>query len=112
MDQLYEYNADRSKMLLDNSVPIPIGPADTIIKIILIFIIGYVRKVNCHKFYIYLLDKFPPKVTLSPLLKALTASSVLRTTTKSVTSIPPCAPNPTPTTPIQDGADQVPFEVL
>lgn len=51
---------------------------------------------------------FPPSVRFPPSEKALTASSLLSTTTKSVMSAPICRPHPTPAVPIHDGADHSP----
>jgi len=51
---------------------------------------------------------FPPIVTFPPSENARTASSLLRTMTKSVMSAPTWRPQPTPAVPMQEGADQDP----
>jgi len=50
----------------------------------------------------------PPMVTFPPRENARTASSLLRTITKSVISAPICRPQPTPPVAMQDGADHEP----
>ena len=50
----------------------------------------------------------PPMVTFPPRENARTASSLLRTITKSVISAPICSPQPTPPVAMQDGADHEP----
>ena len=50
----------------------------------------------------------PPMVTFPPRENARTASSLLRTMTKSVISAPIWRPQPTPPVAIQDGADHEP----
>jgi hypothetical protein len=50
----------------------------------------------------------PPIVTLPPNENARTASSLLRTITKSVMSAPICKPHPTPPVAMHDGADHDP----
>lgn len=62
--------------------PVPIGPAAALI--------------------------FPPIVTFPPIENALTASSVFRTTTKSVISAPICNPQPKPPVAMHEGADHEP----
>lgn len=51
---------------------------------------------------------FPPIVTFPPSENALTASSLLRTITKSVMSAPIWSPHPRPPVAMQEGADQDP----
>jgi len=51
---------------------------------------------------------FPPMVTFPPMEKARTASSELRTMTKSVMSAPIWRPQPRPPVAMHDGADQEP----
>ena len=51
---------------------------------------------------------FPPIVTFPPRENALTASSLFKTTTKSVMSAPIWRPHPRPPVAMQDGADQEP----
>ncbi len=51
---------------------------------------------------------FPPMVTFPPRENARTASSLLRTITKSVISAPICRPQPTPPVAMHDGADHEP----
>ena len=53
-------------------------------------------------------EMLPPTVTLPPMANARTASSELRTTTKSVMSAPACRPQPTPPVAMHDGADHEP----
>lgn len=50
----------------------------------------------------------PPTVTLPPMENALTASSELRTMTKSVISAPIWRPQPIPAVPMHEGADHEP----
>jgi hypothetical protein len=82
LDFEYENMGEGCAKLACKLPPVPIGPA--------------------------LAAMFPPIVTFPPNERALTASSLLSTITKSVISAPIWRPHPIPPVAMQEGADQDP----